>query len=532
MSRNGNGSDDLSPEFAAQCDKADVSRLAALSSFEYGRVRAAEAKRFNLSVEWLDKARAEAQKKAAAETPPPMPERWQLEPWGEPVDGADLLDDLRTTFEQYVVLPEHGSVTMALWVAHTWAIDAAFVSAFLMFNSPEMRCGKSTALGLVKRVARRAVMASNISPSAVFRYIDAQQPTLAIDEAETFFTDNEEMRGILNSGHTRDTASVIRLVGEDHEAKEFSTWGPKAIASIGKLAATLRDRAIIIPMQRKGPGDRVEKLRAREDNDTFLVLRRKAMRWAADNVETLKAAQPRIPEELNDRAADNWEPLLAIAELAGCDWPEAARQAARALNGASEADSQSIRVELLADIRQVFAKLKVDRIFSATLVTELVSDEEGRWASYGEAGRPIKARQVARLLSDFGIRPQALRGEKVLKGYLRESFTDAFTRYLPDPPILSVTPKQTNDINRLHEKRSVTNEMAVTDRNQHKPLKNNECYGVTDRNPPPRGEGPKCAQCNAHDGTERPYTIDGSEVWLHTECKHFWLVTEGREQRW
>jgi hypothetical protein len=74
--------------------------------------------------------------------------------------------------------------------------------------------------------------------------------------------------------------------------------------------------------------------------------------------------------------------------------------------------------------------------------------------------------------------------------------------------------------------------MAVTDRNQHKPLKNNECYGVTDRNPPPRGEGPKCAQCNAHDGTERPYTIDGSEVWLHTECKHFWLMTEGREQRW
>jgi putative DNA primase/helicase len=227
--------DDLFLEFAAQCDKADISRLAALSSFEYGRVRAAEAKRFNLTVEWLDKTRAEAQKKAVAETPPPMPERWQLEPWGEPVDGADLLDDLRTTFERYVVLPEHGSVTMALWVVHTWAIDAAFVSAFLMFNSPEMRCGKSTALGLVKRVSRRAVMASNISPSAVFRYIDAQQPTLAIDEAETFFTDNEEMRGILNSGHTRDTASVIRLVGEDHEAKEFSTWGPKAIASISDI---------------------------------------------------------------------------------------------------------------------------------------------------------------------------------------------------------------------------------------------------------------------------------------------------------
>jgi hypothetical protein len=148
-------------------------------------------------------------------------------------------------------------------------------------------------------------------------------------------------------------------------------------------------------MQRKGPGDRVEKLRAREDNDTFLVLRRKAMRWAADNVETLKAAQPRIPEELNDRAADNWEPLLSIAELAGCDWPEAARQAARALNGASEADSQSIRVELLADIRQVFAKLKVDRIFSATLVTELVATKkvDGRPMAKPDAlSKPDKSR--------------------------------------------------------------------------------------------------------------------------------------------
>ena len=308
--------------------------MAALSPFEYAGCRHSEATRLGITVGGLDKAVNEARKKAAAETPPPTPERWQLEPWEEPVNGAGLLDDLRTTFERYLILPEHGSITMALWVMHAHAIDAAYVSPFLMFSSPEMRCGKSTAMALLSRTAPRTAMASNITSAAVFRYIEAFRPTLLVDEADSFAIANEELRGILNSGHTRDTASVVRLTGDDHEPKDFSTWAPKAIASIGKLANTLRDRSIILPMQRKKAGEQVAKLRAREDSGEFLILRRKAKRWVADNIKTLTAAQSEIPDSLNDRAADNWEPLLAIADLAGGDWPEAARRAARALSGA------------------------------------------------------------------------------------------------------------------------------------------------------------------------------------------------------
>src|SRR5207244_7120969 len=117
------------------------------------------------------------------------------------------------------------------------------------------------------------------------------QPTMLRDEAETFVTGNEEVRGILNSGHTRDTAIIIRLVGDNHEPKEFSTWSAKAIASIGKLSGTLRDRSIILPMRRKKPSERVAKLRGR-DTDEFLELRRKARRWADDNVAALKQACP------------------------------------------------------------------------------------------------------------------------------------------------------------------------------------------------------------------------------------------------
>jgi putative DNA primase/helicase len=408
--------------------------LAALSALDYAKCRASEAKRLGITLDWLDKAIAEAHKKAAAETPPPTPERWQLEPWEDPVVGANLLDGLRTTFERYLVLPEHGSVTMALWVMHAWTIDAAHVSPFLMFSSPEMRCGKSTAMALINRTAPRTAMASNISPAAIFRYIEGFRATLLIDEADSFAVENDELRGILNSGHTRDTACVIRLTGDDHEPKDFSTWAPKAIASIGKLANTLRDRSIILSMQRKKAGERVAKLRAREDNGEFLILRRKAKRWAADNIKTLPPAQPEIPDSLNDRAADNWEPLLAIADLAGGDWPEAARKAAKALSGADGVESHSIRIELLAAIKQVFAKLKVDRISSKALIAELVNDEDGPWASYGKGGKPIAPRQVAHLLAEFEIQPRNTRGEKVLKGYLREWFTDAFIRYV-DPPI-------------------------------------------------------------------------------------------------
>ena len=210
-------------------------------------------------------------------------------------NGAEVLDDLREVFERYLILPEHGSVTMALWVMHAWTIDAAHVSPFLMFSSPEMRCGKSTAMALLSRTAPRSAMASNISPAAIFRYIEAFRPTLLIDEANSFAVENDELRGILNSGHTRDTASVIRLTGDDHEPKDFSTWAPKAIASIGKLANTLRDRSIILSMQRKKAGERVAKLRAREADGEFLILRRKAKRWAADNIKALTAALPEIP---------------------------------------------------------------------------------------------------------------------------------------------------------------------------------------------------------------------------------------------
>ena len=235
---------------------------------------------------------------------------------------------------------------------------------------------------------------------------------------------------------------MIRVVenGGDYQPKEFSTWAPKALASIGRLAATLRDRAIILPMKRRKPDEKVTKLRV-GDAPQFLMLRRQAKRWAEDNVETLKQKRPALSDALNDRAQDNWEPLLAIADLAGGDWPALARNAALALT--QDLDEGSIRVLVLADIQKLFGEDKTDRMSSAALAARLGElaggdDEAGPWLTYGKAAKPISQRQIAKLLSEFYIYPRDIRlpNEKnVLKGYLLEQFKDAFERYLSPFPL-------------------------------------------------------------------------------------------------
>jgi putative DNA primase/helicase len=508
--------------------KDEVARLAELAPLDYERERKGAAEMFDLRTSVLDQLVRAKQGESKSAAPPAVSKRWQVEPWDEQVDGAALLNELRAAFQRYLILPERGAAVMALWTLHAWTIDAAFVSPLLTFTSPEMRCGKSTALGLLSRCAPRTAMASNITPSAIFRYVEAHQPTLLIDEGDTFLGGSEEMRGILNSGHTRDTAVVIRLVGDDYEAKEFSTWGPKVIAAIGKIAATLRDRSIIVSMQRKRRGEKVAKLRARNDRSEFLPLRRKACRWAADNIETLKTAQPEIPESLNDRAADNWEPLLAIADLVGGDWPELAREAAERLSDASEADTPTIRLQLLAEIQKLFTKLKTDDISSKALLAALHSDDEGPWIAFGKGGKPITPKQVSDLLSNFDIGPRPIRdGEKVYKGYLLKQFADAFTRYLSDTPSPAVTRLQSNNSNDLDKKSAVTPSLFVTDKNSSNSLINNNCNRVTDENPIPEDE-PKCSQCHGTpDGKERERLIGGKRVWLHRECESSWLKNNG-----
>jgi hypothetical protein len=252
-----------------------------------------------------------------------------------------------------------------------------------------------------------------------------------IDEADTFVKDDEALRGILNSGHTKVAANVVRNVeiNGEHKPRRFSTWAPKAIATIRELADTLEDRAIVLTLQRKPRSAKVERLRKR-DNDEFAVLRRRAARWAADNFAKLVDPDPQIPDALNDRAADNWRPLLAIADLADGDWPERAREAARTISG-EERDASAINVELLADIRKAFGESEC--MTSADLVAALVADPERPWATWGKNDKPLTQNQLARLLRPFAIISETVHplGRPHAKGYLRVRFEDAWAVYVP-----------------------------------------------------------------------------------------------------
>jgi hypothetical protein len=235
---------------------ARIAVLAGLPQLEYELIREAEAKALRLRVSVLDKAVGDKRPRDTGleEADPFEP----VEPWGEAVDGAALLAELQATIRRFCVLPAHTAPLMAGWVLHAWTHDAADISPLLAFTSPEKRCGKSTALSVIGALTPKSLHAVNITTAVLFRVVEKYQPTVLVDEADTFLTENEELRGVLNGGHNRLTAYVWRTVGDDHEPKRFKVWSPKCIAMIGKLPDTLEDRAISVPLKRKQPGEKVE----------------------------------------------------------------------------------------------------------------------------------------------------------------------------------------------------------------------------------------------------------------------------------
>ena len=173
-----------------------------------------------------------------------------IDPWDTPVDGASLLDGIKTQVQRYVVLHEASAIAIALWIVHTYCFHAFEFSPRLAITSPEKRCGKTTLLGVVEAMVSKPLSASNITAAAIFRTVEDCRPTLLIDEADTFLPDNEELRGVLNSGH-KCTGNIIRLVGDDHKPRQFATFCPTAIAAIGTLPGTIEDRAVIVRLRRR-----------------------------------------------------------------------------------------------------------------------------------------------------------------------------------------------------------------------------------------------------------------------------------------
>jgi hypothetical protein len=358
-------------------------------------------------------------------------------PWETAVTGRLVLDEVKDMLSNYVHVSEDGLVALTLWTAFTHVYDCFGVAPILDISSPTMRCGKSSTVVIVRHLCHAGMLSGNITPSAVFRAVDAWKPTLLIDEADTFAAMNDELRGIINSGHTRDTAFVVRSVGDTNEPRVFSTWAPKLVAAIGRLPQTIEDRSIRIVMTRKPVGvekrDAFDVERPRQDCG---AIRRRLVRFALDSLNTISSVTVRRPSGLNDRAWNNWKPLFAVAEAVGGDWPSRAERAALALSGdVEDIDLHDVGTLAVQHVWQVLEP--VGRLSTADILEHLISKDEGPWAKWwessvarGELKSP--AARLAKILKPFGIKPRQLKieGEKT-RGYDLEDFaSDAVAVYL------------------------------------------------------------------------------------------------------
>ena len=359
------------------------------------------------------------------------------EPWPEPVNGAQVLNELVAAYEKYVILPDYAAPALALWTLQTYKYDCFEFAPRLAIVSPEKRCGKSTLLTMLNILACKTLMTSNISAASIFRVIEMTQPTLLIDEADTFLRNNPDMGGILNAGH-RLGGTTIRTEyrGKYAVPTRFKCYSPCAIAAINKrtLSGTLLDRSIIITMRRKLATERTAALRIRMTETEFQDLKRKCARFMDDNAEQIAKMRPVAPIGLSDRAADNWEAMFAIADFVSPDWRKRARNAALALYRENEQDDDdtSMQIQLLLDLRDIFGTKEY--MSSQNICNELGNKEERIWSRFGKRHEQITPYHLGRLLRGFGIKSRDKRnGCNVNKAYFAADFAEVFERYLPPP---------------------------------------------------------------------------------------------------
>ena len=371
---------------------------------------------------------------------------------GLPEEAAkepNALELARFILEEYVDLKPHEYITGALWVLHSHVFDRFMVSPRLAFTSPVNGCGKTTALAVIEQLAYRPQRMDNATPAVIYHLVDQSRGTLLVDEADNLgLCDNGPLRAVLNSGH-RKGGNVRRLI--KGRPQSFSTFAPMAIAAIGSLPMALMRRSIVIHMEKTAGGaglkrfDTGDSETLRRINTVYGFIRR----WAGDKPKL--ELNPDLPKDLKNRIADNWRPLIAIADCFGPCWSEAAREAA--ITFAHAYHDEDAGVVLLSDIRDIFNRTSAERMASVDLIAALLDVEESGWSEYrgphdDQTPRKLSQGEMARLLRPFGIRPRPIwpaakrRKGTSRRGYYRAQFESAWARYCAE----GVTPSQPSNV--------------------------------------------------------------------------------------
>ncbi len=384
---------------------------------------------------------------AIAETSPARPLGWlgPVPPGAYQRQGYEVLDDVAAFVARFTVFPDQHCVpTVVLWLAHTHAIDAFYITPRLVLDSAEPGSGKTRVLEVAALLVAAPEMTISASPAALFRLVAAGPITILFDEVDAIFSQNggsnEDLRALLNAGYKRG-ATVARCVGDAKAMKvaRFPVFAPVALAGIaGAMPDTITTRAVTIHMRRRRTDQTVEEFKLRRVEPAATPLREELAGWMASISDRVGGVEPEIPDGVTDRSAEVWEPLLAVADAAGGHWPATARAACThfVLDTASEV--RSVGVRLLADLRTIYSRHNTDRLPTAVLLAELREIDDGAWSDLD--GKPLDARRLAGELKRYGVRvvPFKHAGQTV-KGYTvhptekpspQLGLTDAWSRYL------------------------------------------------------------------------------------------------------
>ena len=375
-------------------------------------------------------------------------------------DGAPLLAEVEATLRRYIVFPsDHAAVVATLWVTATHAQPAWEHATRLVIKSPIRRCRKTRLQELLEYLSYDSLSSVNISVAALVRSISQHDPpTLHLDEFDTIFKARrreqtegaEDLRGIINAGFRRGRP-YVRWNMQAREREECPTFCMASLAGIGDLPDTVEDRAIIFHLRRRAKHERVAPFRTRRVAPELRALQARLHAWSRAHLKELREAEPTMPVE--DRDADKWESLVAVADLAGCDWPRRAREACRAMcaaAGETATEDATLGERLLRDLREVLGETEAAP--TQWLLERLYALEESPWRDLH--GRPLDDRGLARLLRLYEVRSTKIHFTHVtttahgaqrdvkLRGYWRVKkpgvdlgeavpLQDVFDRYLP-----------------------------------------------------------------------------------------------------
>lgn len=380
------------------------------------------------------------------EAPPVRPMNWldPRAPRRPPRPGHVVLDEVTAFVGRFSAFPSvHCAPTLALWYAHTHIADRLYITPRLILDSAEPGSGKTRVLEVAQYLVAAPEMTVSASRAALVRLVAEGPITILFDEVDTVFNKtgggNEDLRAILNAGYKR-TARVPRYDARTRAVHRLPVYAPAALAGIaGGMPDTITTRAITIHMRRRRPDERVEPFRERLVERESRPIRAALAEWLGLVAEQVADAQPSMPDGVTDRSAEIWEPLIAIADVAGGHWPMTARKACAHFVLSHAASAESLGVELLSDLHEIFTDAKVDRMASKDILARLLTLDGSAWANLPD--RPLDARRLSRQLARYGVSPVTFDAKiGKAKGYVtfatsgkqaQVGLTDAWSRYLP-----------------------------------------------------------------------------------------------------